>query len=84
MEREKTIEKFQDFLKNGLKKTNPNEIKFLDIHRLPRQPIKKKGRLVHRPIIVKLLTICDKNLFLNRQKILDKITPHVKKVEAPI
>ena len=29
--REKTIEKFQDFLKNGLK-INPNEIKLSDIH----------------------------------------------------
>ena len=55
--REKTIEKFQNFLKNGLKITNPNEIKFLDIPRLPQQPITKNGRPVHRLIVVKLLTM---------------------------
>ena len=43
----KTIEKFQDFLKNGLK-INPNEIKLSNIHRLPQQPITKNGRPVHR------------------------------------
>ena len=50
--REKTIEKFQDFLKNGLK-INPNEIKLSDIHRLSQKPITgtKNGRPVHRPII---------------------------------
>ena len=31
--KKKIIGKFQDFLKNGLKITNRNEIKFLDIHR---------------------------------------------------
>ena len=59
--REKTIKKFQDFLKNGLK-INPNEIKLSDIHRLPQQPITKNARPVHRPIIVKLLRIRNKNL----------------------
>ena len=63
----KTIEKFQDFLKNGLK-INLNEIKFSDIHRLPQQPITKNGRPVHRPIIVELLTIHDKNLILKSAK----------------
>ena len=57
----KLFEKFQDFLENGLK-INPNEIKLSDIYRLPQQPITKNGRPVHRPIIVKLLTIHDKNL----------------------
>ena len=55
---EKTIEKF--ILKNDLK-INPNKIMLSDIHRLPQQPITKNGRPVHRPIIVKLLTIHDKN-----------------------
>ena len=59
--KEKKLKKFQDFLKNGLK-INPNEIKLSDIHRLPQQPITKNGRPVHRPIIVTLLTIYDKNL----------------------
>ena len=63
----KTIEKFQDFLKNGLK-INPNEIKLSDIHRLPQQPITKNGRPDHRPIIVKLLTIHNKNLIFKSAK----------------
>ena len=54
--REKIIEKFQDFLKNGLK-INPNEIKLSDIHRLPQQPITKNGRPVHRPIIKFIIKI---------------------------
>ena len=58
--REKTIEKLKDFLKNRLKITNLNKIKFLDIHRLSQQPITKNGRPVDRPKIVKLLTMCDK------------------------
>ena len=66
-EKRKTIEKFQDFLKNGLK-INPNEIKLLDIHRLPQQPITKNGRPVHRPIIVKLLTIHENNLIFKSAK----------------
>ena len=65
--REKTIEKFQDFLKNGLK-INPNEIKLSDIHRLPQQPITKNGRPVHGPIIVTFLTIHDKNLIFKSTK----------------
>ena len=65
--REKTIKKFQDFLKNGLK-INSNEIKLSEIHRLPQQPITKNGRPVHRPIIVQLLTIHDKNLIFKSAK----------------
>ena len=61
--REKTTEKFQDFLKNGLK-IDSNEIKLSDIYRLPQQPITKNGKTVHQPIIVKLLTIHDKNLIV--------------------
>ena len=62
--RVKTIEKFQDFLKNGLK-INPNEIKLSDILQ---QPITKNGRPVHQLIIVKLLTIHDKNLIFKSAK----------------
>ena len=65
--REKTMEKFQDFLKNGLK-INPNETKLSDIYRFPQQPITKNGRPVHQPIIVKLLTINDKNLIFKSAK----------------
>ena len=80
--REKTIEKFQDFLKNGLK-IDPNEIKLSDIHRLPQQPITRNGR-PDRPIIVKLLTIHDKNVIFKSAKNLGPYNACVKKVEAPI
>ena len=76
--REKTIEKFQDFLKNGLK-INSNEIKLSDIHRLPQQPITKNGRPVHRPITVKLLTIHDKNLIFKSTKNLGQYNAMRKK-----
>ena len=39
--RETTTEKFQTFLKNDLKITNPAKIKFSNFHRLPQLPIKK-------------------------------------------
>ena len=80
--REKTIEKFQNFLKNGLK-LNPNEIKFSDIHRLPQQPITKNGRPVHQPIIVKLLTIYDKNLIFKSARNLGPYNAGVAKLFGP-
>ena len=33
-----TVTKFQDFSKNELKTNDPDEIEFVDIHRLPRHP----------------------------------------------
>ena len=67
-EKEKTLEKFQDFLKNGLKIEHPMDIEYVDIHRLPQYPIQKHGRTVHRPVIVKLLTMNDKNVIFENVK----------------
>ena len=38
------------------------DIEYVDIHRLPQYSVQKHGRTVHRPIIVKLLTMNDKNV----------------------
>jgi len=66
--RETTIEKYQDFLEKGLKISNPDGVEFVDIHRLPQHPVKKNGKHIHRPIIVKLLTMSDKNLIFKNAK----------------
>ena len=63
----KLLKNFRIFEKNGFK-IDPNKIKLSDIHRLPQQPITKNCTLVHRPIIVKLLTIHDKNLIFKSAK----------------
>ena len=60
--REETVTKFQNILKDGLKIDEPDDIEFVDIHRLPQNPISSKGKAINRPIIVKLLTLEDKNL----------------------
>ena len=52
--REAAVQKFKTFLLDGLN-INPDDIELVDIHRLPRYPIKKKGKTMHRPIIVKLI-----------------------------
>ena len=36
-----TVTKFQEFLKKGLKIDDPEDIEFVDIHRLPQYPVKK-------------------------------------------
>ena len=54
--------KFQNILKDGLKIDEPDVIEFVDIRRLPQHPISSKGKAINRPIIVKLLTLEDKNL----------------------
>ena len=60
--REETIAKFKNFLKNGLKMDDTEDVEYVDIHRLPQHPVKKNGKTVDRPIIVKLLTTHDKKL----------------------
>ena len=52
--REATVQKFKTFLNDGLN-INPDDIELDDIHRLPQHPIKKNGKTMHRPIIVKLI-----------------------------
>ena len=70
--RDKTIKKFEQFLPNGLKITDPNDVEYVDIHRLPQHPVKRNGKTVHRPIIVKILTMSDKNeIFKNAKNLKD-------------
>ena len=60
--REETIAKFKNFLKNGLKMDDTEDVEYVYIYRLPQHPVKKNGKTVDRPIIVKLLTTHDKKL----------------------
>ena len=61
-----TVTKFQEFLEKGLKIDDPEDIEFVDIHRLPQHPMRKNGRPFSRPIIVMLLRPCTTNIqFLN-------------------
>ena len=70
--RDKTIEKFEQFLQNGLKITDPNDVEYVDIHRLPQHPVKRNAKTVHRPIVVKILTMSDKNeIFKNAKNLKD-------------
>ena len=46
--KEKTLERFQDVLKNGLKIKDPMDIEYVDIRRLPQYPVQKHRRTVHR------------------------------------
>ena len=58
--REAAVQKFKTFLNDGLN-INPNDIELVDIHRPPQYPIKKNGKTIHWPIIVKLINTQDKN-----------------------
>ena len=70
--RDRTIEKFEQFLQNGLKIAGPNDVEYVDIHRLPQHPVKRNGKTVYKPIIVKLLTMSDKNeIFKNAKNLKD-------------
>jgi len=60
--RDETTDKLKKFLVDGLKIDDPDEVEFVDIHCLPQHPVKKEGKTVHRPIIVKLLMRADKNI----------------------
>ena len=70
--RDKTESKFKDFLINGLKIDDPDKIEYVDIHRLPQHSLRKNGKIIHRSIIVKLLTMNDKQ----------QIFQHVKNLKA--
>ena len=64
---EETGQKFETFLNDGLN-IDPDDIKLVDIHRLLQYPIKKNGKTVHRPIIVKLTSTQDKNRIFSSAK----------------
>jgi len=66
--RDETSDKFKNFLIDGLKINDLDEVEFIDIHRLPQHLVKKERKTVHRPIIVKLLTMADKNMIFNKVK----------------
>jgi len=66
--REQTITKFKDFLYYGLKIADTDDIEFVDLHRLPQHPVKRGGKTINRPIIVKLLTMHDKNQIFSAVK----------------
>jgi len=66
--RDETSKKFKKFLKEGLKITDPDDIEVVDVHRLPQHPVSRYGKKIHRPIIVKLLTMQDKKLIYNSVK----------------
>ena len=44
--REATVQKFKTFLNKGLN-INPDDVKLVDIHRLPQYPKKKNGKTMH-------------------------------------
>ena len=68
----KLSKNLKHFLQNGLKITDTNDVEYVDIHRLPQHLVKKNGKTVHRPIIVKLLTMSDKNkIFKNAKNLKD-------------
>ena len=81
------MDKFHDFLKNGLQIQDPDAVEVVDIHRLPQHPVQRFGRNVVRPIIIKLLTMQDKTLISNSAKHLkaynskriseDATSPHI-------
>ena len=37
----KTIEKFEEFLLNGLRICDPEDVEYTDLHRIPQHPVKK-------------------------------------------
>ena len=61
--KQSTLEKFDQFLENGLKICR-SQIKVIDIHWLPQRPLFKQGHQVCRSIIVKLGSVFDKQLIL--------------------
>lgn len=42
--RAETIEKFQNFVKDGLQIEDPDDIELVDIHRLPQHPVTRYGK----------------------------------------
>ena len=65
--KQSTLDKFDQFLENGLKICR-SQIKVTDIHRLSQRPLFKQGHQVCRPIIVKLSSVFDKQLILSSCK----------------
>ena len=60
--REKTEKTVHKFFHNALNIKNNEDIKFADIHRMPKQPARKNGKKIQQPIIIKLTNLFDKQL----------------------
>ena len=63
-----SLDKFHNFLKNGLQIEDPDAVEVVDIHTLPQHLVERFGRNVVRPTIVKLLTTQDKTLMFSSTK----------------
>ena len=51
--REKTEKTVSEFFHNALNIKSSENIKFADIHRMPKPPVLKNGKKIQRPIIIK-------------------------------
>ena len=60
--REITEKTVREFFHNALNIKNSENIKFADIHRMPKQPVLKNGKKIQRPIIIKFTNLFDKQL----------------------
>ena len=77
--REDTILKFENLLKNGLKIDDPDDIELVDIHRLPQHTLKKNGKRITRPIVIKLVNMQDKSRIFQSAKHLRTYNEKLKK-----
>ena len=66
--RERTEKTVREFFHNALNIKNSENIKFADIHRMPKQPVLKNRKKIQRPIIVKLTNLFDKQLIYKSLK----------------
>ena len=60
--REKIEKTVREFFHNALNIKNSENIKFADIHHMPKQPVLKNGKKIQQPIIIKLTNLFDKQL----------------------
>ena len=54
--------------KQNYGKFDLSDVEYVDIHRLPQHLVKRNGKTVHRPIVVKLFTVNDKNVIFKSAK----------------
>ena len=55
---------FQNFLTEALQLEKANDLKLVDLHRLPQHPLETNGVIVNRPIILKLANNSDKQMII--------------------
>ena len=61
---------FRNFLTEALQLEKANDLKMVDVHRLPQHPLKTNGVKVNRQIIFKLASNNDKIMIMQRPKFL--------------